>query len=122
MGKNTFNFLSKCPGTSKGYSTLNGIVDDLALPVTSLPHMCSRVDIPKDKECYMGSTSVAFAGFGGAVHLMCLNKASDRWNSDPEIAKWLKDGELQAGGPQIAPSRWSPFSTFPGFQKVVELA
>lgn len=122
MGKNTFNFLSKCPSTSKGYSTLNGIVDDLALPVTSLPHMCSRVDIPKDKECYMGSTSVAFAGFGGAVQLMCLNKASDRWKSDPEIAKWLNDGELQAGGPQISPSRWSPFSTFPGFQKVVELA
>lgn len=120
MSKTTFNWLVRCPNSVGDFRSLMGFADDLALPSGSLPDMCSRVDIPRGKECYMGSTSVTFAGFGGAVQLLCMDAGGGRLSDEARAS--VTENRLQIGNPRIQARRWSPFSDFPEYQAIVERA
>lgn len=135
MSKTSFTWLVRCPTRSTDYHQLATYVDELALPFDSAPEMCTRVDIPRGKECYIGPTSPTFAGFGGTTQILCENRAPrpprGKDGAPPTAAQvaayeaQLEDMRrfgIQFGEPAVRPVRWSPFSTFPEYQNIVERA
>jgi hypothetical protein len=135
MGKKSFTWLVRCPTSATDYHQLATYVDELALPFDSAPEMCTRVDIPRGKECYIGPTSPTFAGFGGTTQILCENRpprAPRGANGNPptpeQVAAYEAQMEdirrfgIQFGEPAVRPVRWAPFSTFTEYQNIVERA
>jgi hypothetical protein len=120
LSKDTYSFLTRCPRSTEEFHSVFGFANGVALPSTSLPQACTRVNIPKGKECYFGSTSATYAGLGGLTQMLCLDDAS------PRIRKILDNSpaelKLQAGAPRIQPLRWSPFSDFEELQAIIQRA
>ncbi|MFL5784653.1 MAG: hypothetical protein ACJ76H_08600 [Bacteriovoracaceae bacterium] len=120
LSKDTYSFLTRCPRSTEEFHTVFGFANGVALPSTSLPQACTRVNIPKGKECYFGSTSATYAGLGGLTQMLCLDDPS------PRIRKILNEApaefKLQAGTPRIQPLRWSPFSDFDDLQAIIQRA
>lgn len=137
MSKTSFTWLVRCPRSGADFRSLSTYVDELALPFGSAPEMCTRVDIPKGKECYIGPTSATFAGFGGATQILCEGRpprdpraraTPDRPATPEDIANYeaqlsdIASFGLDFGGQSVRPVRWSPFSTFTEFQGIIDRA
>lgn len=137
MNKTSFTWLVRCPTSEREFRSLSTYVDELALPSGSAPEMCTRVDIPRGKECYIGPTSATFAGMGGAMQMLCEHRSprDPRARATPErpataedIAAYEQQLEdirsfgLDFGGQSVSPNRWSPFSTFTEFQGIIDRA
>jgi hypothetical protein len=120
MTKDNFNFLTRCPRSSQEFHSVFGFANGVALPSTSLPQSCTRVNIPKGKECYFGSTSATYAGLGGLTQLLCLDEASPRLRRSSNGA--IEQFKIQIGTPRVQPVRWSPFSDFEDLQVIIERA
>lgn len=120
MSKDTYNFLTRCPRSLEEFHSVFGFANGVALPSTSLPQACTRVTIPRGKECYFGSTSATYAGLGGLTQFLCLDDVSDRVRG--VIAGQAEEARLSFGTPRIRPQRWSPFSDFPELQAIIQRA
>jgi hypothetical protein len=134
MSKASFTWLVRCPRSGSDFRSLSTYVDELALPSGSAPEMCTRVNIPRGKECYIGPTSATFAGFGGATQILCEHRpprdprlrpnpdqpvtAEDIANYEAQLEDIRRFG-LDFGGQSVTPARWSPFSTFTEFQGII---
>jgi hypothetical protein len=118
MGKTSFTWLVRCPTSTTDYRSLSTYVDELALPFDSAPDMCTRVDIPRGKECYIGPTSATFAGFGGATQILCEHRAPRTDAARADVTQF----DLDFGGHQVRPVRWSPFTSHSELQDVVQRA
>lgn len=135
MGKTSFTWLVRCPRSGTDFRSLSTYVDELALPAGSAPEMCTRVNIPRGKECYIGPTSATFAGFGGATQILCEHRpprdpraratppatAQDIANYEQQLQDISRFG-LDFGNQSVIPVRWSPFSTFTEFQGIINRA
>ncbi len=118
MGKTSFTWLVRCPTSTTNFSSLATYVDELALPSDSAPEMCTRVDIPRGKECYLGPTSATFAGFGGTTQLLCEHRAPRSQAGIDDVASF----GLDFGGKEVSPVRWSPFTSHAELQEIIQRA
>jgi DNA-binding transcriptional MerR regulator len=118
--KARFNFIVKCPKNAAGFQAMEAYFDSLALPAPTRLEMCGRVKIPAGKDCILGPTTAAFAGFGGSTQLLCLNGVSSRMRAQPGAERVLEN--LEGIDLPITPTRWSPFSDFDEYHSIVQTA